>query len=205
MIAIARQRQGSDGVKRILAAIGMLAIGVVILGVAAIAFAFYEGDKLDREATAYSMDAVVAITGRWDIEALRTRAAPPLASAMAKEQGARVFAWLATLGPLQDRPECQGSATVYAGTGRASTGNGGLGNAGTGTPGTGNASAGNASAGNASAGGSRTTADMTCTAHYRAGPATILLALIRKGGVWFIAGFHVTSPELLPQFPTQKA
>jgi len=178
----------------------MLAVGVVILGVAAIAFAFYEGDKLDREATAYSMDAVVAITGRWDIEALRTRAAPPLASAMAKEQGARVFAWLATLGPLQDRPECQGNATVYAGTGRASTGNGG-----TGTPGAGNAGTGTPGTGNRGAGGSRTTADMTCTAHYRAGPATILLALIRKGGVWFIAGFHVTSPELLPQSPTQKA
>ena len=156
--------------KRILSILGAISVGVVVLGLAAVAFAFYEGDKLDREAADYSTDAVVAITGRWDVQALRTRATPQLADAMAKEQGARVFAWLASLGPLQDRPVCQGNASVYAGTG-----------------------------------GSKTTANITCTAHYRAGPATILLALARKGGVWFILGFHVTSPELLPQPPIQKA
>lgn len=155
---------------RILSVIGVISIVVVVLGIAAVAFAFYEGSKLDREATSYSSDSVVAITGRWDVEALRTRASPQLADAMGKAQGARIFTWLASLGPLQDRPECQGNATVYAGTG-----------------------------------GNKTTANVTCTAHYRAGPATILLALAKKGGTWFILGFHVTSPELLPQQPIQKA
>ena len=57
----------------------------------------------------------------------------------------------------------------------------------------------------AGTGGGKTTANITCTAHYKAGPASILIALSKKGGVWFILGFHVDSPALLPQTPSQKA
>ena len=156
--------------KRIFAAIGMISVGIVFLAIAALAYAFYEGGKLDREATDYSVDAVVAITSNWDPAALRARAAPPLAQSMTEEQTGRVLAWLGSLGPLQDHPVCQGNAGVYAGTG-----------------------------------GTRTSANITCTAHYKAGPATIQLALTKKAGQWSILDFHVNSPMLLPQQPSQKA
>ena len=155
--------------RRLFAFIGMIAVGGVVLAIAALSFAFYEGGRLDRAATAYSVDAVTAITSTWDADALRDRAAPEMARSLQGEQAKHVLAWVASLGPLQDRPVCQGSAAVYAGTGA-----------------------------------SRTTANVTCTARYKAGPATIQLSLIRKAGAWSILGFHVDSPMLVPQ-PPQKA
>ncbi len=156
--------------KRIFAAIGMITIGAAILAIAGFAYIFYEGTKLDREATDYSQTAMIAITSNWNAQALRTRAAPPLANSMTQDQAARIFTWLGSLGPLQDHPDCQGNAAVYAGTG-----------------------------------GSRTTANITCTAHYKAGPASVQLALTKSAGKWSILGFHVTSPMLLPQATSQKA
>jgi hypothetical protein len=154
----------------VFAVIGMIAVGAVVLGIAGLGYIFYEGSKLDREATDYSAEAVVAITSNWNAQALRSRAAPPLTNSMTPDQAVRIFTWLGSLGPLQDRPDCQGNAAVYAGTG-----------------------------------GRRTTANITCNAHYRAGPASVQLALTKSGGVWSILGFHVTSPALLPQQPMQKA
>ena len=156
-------------VGRLFAIIGMISLGALLLVIAAVSFAFYEGNKLDRAATEYSVDAVTAITSTWDAEALRQRAAPELARSLSGEQARRVMNWVATLGPLENRPVCQGNAIVSTGTG-----------------------------------GSRTTANITCTAQYRAGEATIQLSLIRKEGAWSILGFHVGSPMLVPQ-PARKA
>ncbi len=145
-------------------------MGAVVVIIAGLIYIFYEGTKLDREATDYSAAAVVAITSNWNAQALRSRAAPQLANSITDEQAVRIFTWLGGLGPLQDRPDCQGNAAVYAGTG-----------------------------------GRRTTANVTCHAHYKAGEASVQLSLTRSNGAWSILGFHVTSPALLPQQPSQKA
>ena len=99
---------------KILAAIGLLAVGLFVLGAAGFAYLAVRGGKLDREAAAYSTDAVRAITTHWDPAALASRATPQLVASIPPDKLAALFGWFATLGALQDDPDCRGRSSIFA-------------------------------------------------------------------------------------------
>jgi hypothetical protein len=102
---------------RIFAAIGM----IVVFLAAAAAIGFYylaqKGRSLDREAAAYSAEAVTAITSHWDAAALASRSTPLLGQSISPDKLAGMFRWFGTLGSLQDQPECRGTSSYYANNG----------------------------------------------------------------------------------------
>jgi hypothetical protein len=48
------------------------------------------------------------------------------------------------------------------------------------------------------------TGQYTCRAQFQGGQATIEMLLVKRSNAWRIAGFHVTSPALLPSAQTEK-
>jgi hypothetical protein len=100
--------------RRVLQAVGLIALLVLVLGAAGFGYLAYQGSKLDHEAEAYSTGAVAAITGHWQAAELQSRASPELARSVSQDQLARMFGWFAGLGPLQDQPVCQGTSSVFA-------------------------------------------------------------------------------------------
>ena len=94
------------------AVIGMAAVVVILLGIAAFGYVAYRGNALDEEASAYSARAVTAITSHWDAAELMSRATPQLAHATSQDQLGALFQRFGTLGPLRGAPHCQGSSLV---------------------------------------------------------------------------------------------
>jgi hypothetical protein len=156
--------------RRILAGFGAFVLILIVLGAAGFGYLVWRGARLDREAASYSVDADRAITSHWNASELTARATPQLAGSVTADKLASLFAWLGTLGPLLDQPNCRGSSAVLANLGSASA----------------------------------TLGRYACTARYRAGEATVRLALVKANGVWRINGFNVTSPALLPATPPLK-
>jgi hypothetical protein len=99
--------------RRVLQAIGVIVLVVLVLGAAGLGYLVHQGNRLDREAEAYSTGAVAAITARWQPAELQSRASPALAQSIGKDQLAELFGWFAGLGPLQDQPVCQGTSEVF--------------------------------------------------------------------------------------------
>jgi hypothetical protein len=52
--------------------------------------------------------------------------------------------------------------------------------------------------------GSLVTAKYVCPLQFAAGPATITISLVKRGGAWAVTGFNVTSPVLLAHKPAQR-
>ena len=48
------------------------------------------------------------------------------------------------------------------------------------------------------------TGQYTCRARFQGGDATIQMLLVKRSNAWRIAGFHVSSPALLPSAQTEK-
>jgi hypothetical protein len=106
---------------RVFAAIGMIVVALIAIGIVGFGYLAHKGRALDEEAAAYSGDAVTAITAHWDAAALTARAAPHMAQAVTPGKLTALFAWFATLGPMQDTPTCRGTSSVYANVGGTST------------------------------------------------------------------------------------
>ncbi len=100
--------------RRMLQAIGAIALVVLVLGAAGFGYLAYQGTKLDHEAEAFSTGAVAAITAHWQPAEMLSRASPALARSVSQDQLAGMFGWFAGLGPLQNQPVCQGTSSVFA-------------------------------------------------------------------------------------------
>jgi hypothetical protein len=94
--------------------LGIFAAVLAVLLAAGIAYVAVKGTRLDKEASAYSNDTVVAVATHWDKAALLTRASPNLIHAVSPDQLNALFDWFQTLGPLTSTPNCQGGALMTA-------------------------------------------------------------------------------------------
>ena len=106
---------------RVFAAVGVLFVLLAAAVVAGFVYLAQKGRKLDQEAAAYSVESVAAITAHWDAAALRARASPQLEQSVPPDRLGAMFAWFATLGPLQDQPACEGSSSYFGNSNGTST------------------------------------------------------------------------------------